>query len=474
MAASSRAWYLQKGNIVIILCLLWILTVFYTSAPFLIDKNSASVMSWVGIGSGSNLSIGDEVEKGSAAGSTSFADILTTTFDSINGHGISFNNHHHNHGKVEILNNATIATKLQQSDDDIDDHQPVTQNYYTSRDYMRKRIQFFHSWFQGNDTNKLFPNADENGTILDFAIVGFPKCGTTTVEANLGYLAPMPIEDICTPVHQTVWYAYKNWPKEYQKQGEEDKLWRGTKCPAFIQGEWLISWSEYLPRTKLIVGVRHPVLWFQSFWNMQVANHLTKFAGDDPYKIMKPCPNANGKGCRNGCPNRQLLCMHRGRFHVALASLGKTEMSPEERTLLASNDPDGGENVPNHGIRNPIFVYEQTMLGEEYLWKDMAAYLGSGPIKHDKRVNSHGKNRTLEIDFCHDLYDAFRAEMMPISYEVATWLQIYLLPLARNKSRTDVVVANPDEFYRLVEKYKEDPCGKLRRHSNGTFYKHVT
>eukprot|EP00979_Chaetoceros_neogracilis_P019345 scaffold12177_cov287-Chaetoceros_neogracile.AAC.1 len=178
---------------------------------------------------------------------------------------------------------------------------------YANTEYRKTRMKNFNSWFKGNKTDKLLPNADENGTILDFAIVGFPKCGTTTLEANLGYLAPMPIADVCTPVHQTVWYSYHNWPKTYQKDGE-DKLFRGTKCPAFIQGKWLLDYS------------------------------------DDPYKLTEPCPNANGDGCRNGCPSRQLLCMHRGKFHVALASLGKTDLSAEERKTLAANDPDGGTN----------------------------------------------------------------------------------------------------------------------------------
>mmetsp|Transcript_2175 Transcript_2175/g.4006 ORF Transcript_2175/g.4006 Transcript_2175/m.4006 type:complete len:499 (-) Transcript_2175:339-1835(-) len=498
MAQHVKTWYHHRGNAVIIFCIVWVMCVFYTSAPFLIsiDKNySSSIMNWVGISGGESgnidgkHNISDDVLESIYASTTTNATMDTTS--SITGEEEQEEEEEEkkeakNSTPDKVAQNDTAILKVQRNDNnDGNDHNTNTfsrgqtsleKDYYTSPEYMRKRIQLFNTWFQGNDTKKLRPNADENGTILDFAIVGFPKCGTTTVEANLGYLAPMPIKDICTPVHQTVWYAYKNWAHEFKNeegQGPDEKLWRGTKCPAFIQGEWLISWSEHLPRTKLIVGVRHPVLWFQSFWNMQVANHLTKFAGDDPYTIMKPCPNANGRGCRNGCPNRQLLCMHRGRFHVALASLGKTDMSQEERSLLAANDPDGGENVPNHGIRNPVFIYEQSMLGKEYLWNDMANYLGVDHIRHDKRVNSHGKNRALEIDFCHDKYDAFRAGMMPIAYEVALWLQIYLMPLARNQSRTDVVVANPDEFERLLEKYKEDPCGKLSRLDNGTFTRNV-
>lgn len=508
--ARSRTWCDQKGNFVILGCLVWILQVFYTSMPFLDhdNYNHLSILAW-SVATTNSSSSSSTASTTSGSISSISSNILKDGFNQGNTgpndhEGKSNDNHHHDqqqnqnqqqqqhhhHQDQQQENhktgNSVVNTqgrrhslKNQHSQEqDMIGWENKMRHYarvhlnYTDPEYMRKRIENFHTWFQGNETKKLFPNADENGTILDFAIVGFPKCGTTTLEANLGYLAPMPLEDICTPVHQTVWYAYQNWPTKYAtEEGGTEKLWRGTKCPAFIQGEWLLDWSKYLPRTKLIVGVRHPILWFQSFWNMQVANHLTTFAGNDPYKLMQPCPNSNGRGCRNGCPSRQLLCMHRGRFHLALASLGKTALSQEERSILAFNDPDGGEHVRNHGIRNPIFVYEQHMLGEDYMWRDLASYLGVDYIRHDKRVNSHGKNRALEINFCDDEYDAFRAGMMPIAYEVALWLQLYLVPLAKNESRTDVIVSNPDVFYSLVEKYKEDPCGKLQRMANGTFVK---
>jgi hypothetical protein len=111
------------------------------------------------------------------------------------------------------------------------------------------------------------------------------------------------------------------------------------------------------------------------------------------------------------------------------------------------------------------------MLGEDYMWDDLAQYIGADRVPHDKRVNSHGKNRDLEVDFCIDKYDDFRAKMMPMSYEVAVWLQEYFIPLAKNESRTDVVISRPDTFHELVETYKVDPCGKLKRLDNGTYVK---
>uniref|UniRef100_A0A7S4N7M9 Sulfotransferase domain-containing protein n=1 Tax=Odontella aurita TaxID=265563 RepID=A0A7S4N7M9_9STRA len=84
----------------------------------------------------------------------------------------------------------------------------------------------------------LINDADANGTIMDFMIAGFPKCGTTTMSANLGRIAPMPAGDICTPVSQHVWYAYHNWPNRRSSDyipGGEHRYWRGVKCPRLTE-----------------------------------------------------------------------------------------------------------------------------------------------------------------------------------------------------------------------------------------------
>lgn len=53
-----------------------------------------------------------------------------------------------------------------------------------------------------------------------------------SMTANLGYLAPMPIADICTAISpNTLHYAYNDWPKEYDNVTNPTKILRGTKCP---------------------------------------------------------------------------------------------------------------------------------------------------------------------------------------------------------------------------------------------------
>ncbi len=343
--------------------------------------------------------------------------------------------------------------------------------YFTTEEYRKGRAKNFnfYSWFEGNETQvaKLLPDADINGTILDFAVAGFPKCGTTSVMANLGRHAPLPVADVCTPAAQTVWYSYFNWPKEF---GNNMTTMRGTKCPSVLDNGFIREYSKYLPRTKIIIGIRHPVLFFQSFWNMAAKSGQTRrMANNDPYHLTKPC---YGRHCRSTCPQGQWFCVHRSRFHVFIAALGKTELTPSERQLLAPNDRDGGDRLQNLNIRNPIFVYEQDELRKDYVWDEMANYLHiEGGLKHDKYHGSKGKgsggNHTINI--CDEKYDRLRAMIMPYSFDLATWLQEYFIPVARDESRVDVFVPGPDLFVEKVEEYKVDPCDRLVRMDNGTF-----
>ena len=329
-------------------------------------------------------------------------------------------------------------------------------------EYMKSRQNDFDSWFDLN-TDRLLPNADKDGPILDFAVVGYPKCGTTTLMANLGKLAPMPLADVCTPVHKTVYYSYKNWPERFGAT----KLLRGTKCPAYIStGTEINDFSKYVPRTKLIVGIRHPFKWFKSFWNMQA---YRENAVASPYNRTTLCVKKRDR-CRDSCPNGQLFCLHRARFHLGLAKLGKTNLTKEERMLLAPNDVDGGMKLKSKNIKNPVFLYEQEELSEDYLWDDLATYLGVESIPHDAYHGSHGQaNKIHAVGFCLDEYDGFRSMIMPYAYELSEWIQKYFIPVANDESKSNVVIPRPDRMAELVENYKVDPCGKLIRFDNGTY-----
>eukprot|EP00521_Asterionellopsis_glacialis_P008979 CAMPEP_0195286080 /NCGR_PEP_ID=MMETSP0707-20130614/3672_1 /TAXON_ID=33640 /ORGANISM="Asterionellopsis glacialis, Strain CCMP134" /LENGTH=439 /DNA_ID=CAMNT_0040345673 /DNA_START=210 /DNA_END=1529 /DNA_ORIENTATION=+ len=343
--------------------------------------------------------------------------------------------------------------------------------------YRQRRSQYFLSWYENNKTDQLKPNADAQGPILDFVIAGFPKCGTTSMEANLGYLAPMPIADVCTPAPQTVYYAYQNWPTEFPASNHNStnatKILRGSKCPAFIHA--MREWSHYLPRTKIIVGIRHPLLWFQSFWNMQTTNFPSVYR--DPYSLVSsntPCGQKSGKPNFKDCPHNQLFCLCRSRFHVTLARLGKTNLTSEERLWLAPHDYDGGANLQQDNLQNRIFLYEQTTLNDDEVWTTLADYLQyDGTIPHDLVKTTRGRSQTPKltnkINICDAQYDELRKLFMPYAYEMSQWICNYFVPSDINVEHGHVVVANRDKFCSIVQNYQHDPCHRLVRLENGTY-----
>ena len=140
---------------------------------------------------------------------------------------------------------------------------------------------------------------DNEGPWLDFVIAGHPKCGTTTLVANLAMIAPMKIKDFCVGEMSTLLgYVYRIWrekfpeillgPQKYMYQPDTQLLLsatsnnsssstnlntnielKGAKCPRFLgDPNIILKFGPRYPKTKIIFGIRHPVLWFTSFFNM--------------------------------------------------------------------------------------------------------------------------------------------------------------------------------------------------------------
>lgn len=98
--------------------------------------------------------------------------------------------------------------------------------------------------------------------LLDFSIVGFPKCGTSTL---MFHLQSHP---------QVAMFSDERCDMSYSKQAllardlytnfsDQDGLRRGIKCPMDLENTKLAmpNYQRYFPKTNYIVGIRHPVLW---------------------------------------------------------------------------------------------------------------------------------------------------------------------------------------------------------------------
>ncbi len=174
--------------------------------------------------------------------------------------------------------NFDLPTKSKSTNQPFQHHQEEQQALDDFRKIRPTRLQLY---FNGNYTfirdqkAPMLENSEEiiGGPILDFLITGFPKCGTTGMMRTLSAVATMPSnQDVCTPVKQATYYSYVNWPQQFGGIGpyeySAEKPLKGSKCPHWIEsGEDMRQIGTILPKTNLIVGIRHPLLWFQSFAN---------------------------------------------------------------------------------------------------------------------------------------------------------------------------------------------------------------
>ena len=264
--------------------------------------------------------------------------------------------------------------------------------HYPSRelqDWRRKRVsKNVYVTFFNIDESELLPKADRVGPILDFAIAGFPKCGTTAMMKVLTTVSTMPIKDVCTPVKNTIYYSYINWANEFGNGAHnftEGKPLKGSKCPRWLEGPDLDDFGEKLPKTNLIVGIRHPVLFFQSF-----TNQLYHGNGSDIDEFVNKKRLENKMSDNHKCKHAQLVCVARSPFHLSLARLGKTLLGPEERDLLSAElyqsqrrfnntsaklnkfpTPMNNTNTSIFGIPNNIFLFDSSQGKEDTFMKNL-------------------------------------------------------------------------------------------------------
>ena len=149
-----------------------------------------------------------------------------------------------------------------------------------------------------NDGN-IRDEVDASG-FLDYAIVGFAKTGSTSVLRHLSEITNSLSKEHCDLVINNSGQLLKDLYEDHTRRlkqtkrsgGElEDRL-RGVKCPQDLSSDnSIINYAKYFSGTKLIIGIRHPVLWFESLYNFRVANV--------PWKAMLPTRDLV-RGCISG------------------------------------------------------------------------------------------------------------------------------------------------------------------------------
>lgn len=338
--------------------------------------------------------------------------------------------------------------------------------------------------------------------MLDFAIIGFPKSGTSflknylnSTEETYVYHVEFCIKkstdltrfvEIYHDLHQTI------AAQQQQQQQQQRRILFGLKCPGVLYRSYdLHIYKTYFPTTKFIIGLRHPVLWFESFYNYQMNRNVSL-----------PSSTSSLIG---GCQHHQKVCTDRGRFHAALARLRKTPMvdgrevdllfgtryNEDETTssnyINNSNSSSSSSNnnsssfhqsrqqerflsssqtynqqqqeEEDYGFPNQLLLYEVRQLHQndtsirQEVSNTLRNYLNIQqtlpPILSYKNVKPRA------IDICDDVHASVRKLLVNHGMDASIWIKEYLWKKKKNPS---VVVADPVSFVRLLDSWSVDPC----------------
>mmetsp|Transcript_18726 Transcript_18726/g.53860 ORF Transcript_18726/g.53860 Transcript_18726/m.53860 type:complete len:416 (+) Transcript_18726:98-1345(+) len=304
---------------------------------------------------------------------------------------------------------------------------------------------------KGDDNKSVKPGADLR-FLLDFAIVGFAKTGSTTISRYLRALGVSILNEECCylVVNKTAKltrYLYQALPHDMG----ESRMPRGLKCPQDLSSDLsLLNYEHNFGKTKLIVGIRSPLSFFQSFYNFRAVN--------TPWKELLPTQKL-AKRC---IPGSLGICGWRASFVDFLYKLGKTDGTFKERELLELNL----NRVKQVG---DVFIYELGQLSDtnqtrvRQFRQDLARFLGlhgeMPPIPH---VNTLGRFDYIEawkeeaharkIDICDDEHIYARRILQDKTERTSKWIREYLL------QSNEVFVSSRDYFTAIVKGWVDDPC----------------
>jgi hypothetical protein len=312
------------------------------------------------------------------------------------------------------------------------------------------------------DNNQVKPEAQ---FLIDFAIVGFAKAGTTTLGS---WLHQHP--QIKTNPHEN--FNFRNGPiamtnSMYRNLPDSFDPWlkKGYRCPLdIVQPVMMRHIRNYYPSTKLIVTIRNPIEWFQSFYNYRLSSGEARFLKGTPNELI------GSLKCCIRDPN--YLSTSTGEMHKFLARLGKTPLSSNGEISLLAPFADEKSNVSkpdfNQHVPNPVFLLDMHQLGDTnetrsmQLRRDLTEYLNLdkllSPIPHIRPNSNKEKSQNVtKIDLCEEQYLPVKTELLRISRASSVWIRSYFL------DADGVHLSSREYLEEILRTWMSDPCTYKRR-----------
>merc|ERR1712238_544708 len=348
---------------------------------------------------------------------------------------------------------------------------------------------------------------------LDFAIVGFPKCASTFLlswldRSNQTFTGGNGGGEVQLLQKNKLEEFVQLYDRSISSISSNSKttavIRNGYKDPGELTREVsLQNLAHHFPKTKLIVSVRHPVLWYESLYNFRLNGLERKKRMNNEKKNME-----NENNCIKGYG---LTCTGGAKFHVFLSRLGWTPMmNAEQSQSRREMDLLGHHTLSVHDFKHAsMFLMEVGQLGIETMEEEMLEaeevkmstaegntttlsrsttttttttttvqrekadrfvndienYLGlEGPtlerfrIKKKKITTVKGSKGSKDdttnkhFNICETKYINLRHELLKIGKNSSQWIIDYFI------KSSHVFVSNEEHFVELVKRWDKDPC----------------
>lgn len=298
---------------------------------------------------------------------------------------------------------------------------------------------------------------NRNRPLLDFFVAGFAKCGTTSLLSLFANLpeTEMAPQEVCAPFAANLTNAKGLQLLTDAAVNMETGKKRGIKCPAGIRTVSAIErMTAFAPAAKWIIGVRHPVKMFASYYNYRISelHNRNESLADIPLIESLTGLQKQWKGVSTDIT----------RYEWFLMQLGKTNMTTEDLGKYTNNTWKALRVVPNN-IRLFLYTMEQLDEDPEDLQSvemsrkfrlTLQEYLGlKSSIPTVPRTNVNFREVHPEsIQICDDQYDSLREGLVRHAAVTVDWILNEFL------ASPDVVVANREHFAEILSTWKKDPC----------------
>lgn len=328
--------------------------------------------------------------------------------------------------------------------------------------------------------------------LLDFAVMGFAKCGTSTMMHWLGSYTS-EIQSFRKEVSQLLIQRPYNLVDMLYNQLPPDtdtvQYRRGYKAPSEIAHPHVLDYFRVIfTKTKIIVGIRHPVLWFESMYNFRVQN--LGLHGTKRLKTMPPPSKLIGR-CMLGMLN---CCTFYSNFAHSLIRLGKQYINEDDNLPIPIDQRRQPTELENkivgqyrrerynisevEPVLNPVFLFElsqlsdrnttradefrtdvQSLLGLKSSLPDMIHFKPGQYIHNDTTQNEIDKRK---IDICDDEYKPVRDALMVYARDTSTWIRTVFL------NSPTVYYSSREYMDEILLSWMIDPCSVDKPSSSTT------